>query len=112
MKKVALIVVAMVIVCQLSSGCERAARGIEAKESLEEDAPRVSRNTIQIAVTGLLMEAGVAELDSSYDEVDTKAEVKNVTAGNGAFSLYEHLSTSYPIYPAYDISKTGKVSVD
>ena len=85
---------------------------MEAKESFEDDAPRISANTIQTAITGLMMQAGVNELDASYDEVDTMEEVKQVTAGNGTYSLYNHLSTSYPITPAYDISKNGKISVD
>ena len=87
-------------------------KGVEGKESLEQDAPRIGSNTIQTAVTGLMLEAGVNELDSSYDEVDTRKEVENVTAGNGAFNLADHLSVSYPIAPAYDISRRGKVSID
>ncbi len=102
----------IIAVCTIVSGCDRASKGMEGKEVLEQDAPRIGSNTIQTAVTGLMLEAGVSELDSSYDEVDTQKEADNVTAGNGAFKLSDHLSTSYPITPAYDISRSGKVSVD
>lgn len=111
MKEMALILIATITLWQFCLGC-RASKGMEAKESFEEDAPQISMNTIQTAVTGLMMQAGVNELDASYDEVDTREEVRKVTAGNGAFSLEDHLSTSYPISPAYDISKNGRISID
>ncbi len=81
-------------------------------DKAEEDSPRISINTVQTAVTGLMLEARTNELDSSYDEIDTREEVENVTAGNGAYKLSDNLSTGYPIIPAFDISRSGKVTVD
>ncbi len=92
--------------------CSVATKGKAGMDKAEKDFPQISINTIQMAVTGLMMEAGVSELDSSYDEVDTKEEVQNVTAGNGAYDLSDNLSASYPLNPAFDISKNGKVTVD
>lgn len=112
MRSYILILIVMIFILLTFSGCDRTSKGIEAKESLEDDAPELGSNAMQTAVTGLMLEAGVSQLDASYNEVDTKEEVEKVTAGNGAFKLSSHLSTSYPITPAYDISQSGKVSVD
>ncbi len=86
--------------------------GQERIDEAREAVPPVSSNTIQTAVTGLLLATGVGQLDDSYDEVDTYKEVLNVTAGNGAHNLGEYLSTSYPLNQAFDITIEGKVSVD
>jgi len=94
------------------SGCDAPLEGQQRIDEAKEAAPQVSSNTIQTAITGLLLSAGTTELDDSYDEVDTWAEVRSVTAGNGAHNLGDHLSASYPLGQAFDISRDGLVTVD
>lgn len=111
-RTILLALVLLTAICIVSMGCDRAMEGMEKKEEAEQDTPRISANTIQTAVTGLMLEARVKELDDDYEAVNTREEVMKVTAGNGEYSLYDHLSASYPFAPAFDISRNGKVSVD
>ncbi len=106
------VVILLISVLALSLACSRTSKGIEAKKALEEEAPATNVQMIQTAITGMLLEARVNRLDDSYDEVDTREEVQNVTAGKGAYNLSEYLITSYPLNPPIDISKTGKVTID
>ncbi len=112
MKRNAAIPILLLLVLFISMpACSTVNQGISGMDKAEEEFPQISINTIQTAVTGLMLEAGVSELDSSYEGVDTREEVQNVTAGNGAYNLSDNLSTSYPLNPAFDISREGKVSV-
>ena len=117
-KSVRLVIMSLMLVLAISvagcsSGNSRLSNAAEGKDDAKEMVPRLSVRTIQLAVTALMMSAGVTQLDDAYDEVDTLGEVKNVTADSGAYSLHEYLDIrSYDLLPAFDIALDGTVTVD
>jgi len=111
----ALVISSWLLVALLGAACssERFEAGVEGRDDAQEMAPQVSLNAIQLAVTSLMMKAGVGELDASYDEVDTAEEIRNVTAGEGAYSLYDYLGRGIELFTVpVDIDIQGKVSID
>lgn len=105
------ILVLIGVLASISSDEEKAEPG--AKEQAEEVAPKLNLTSMQAAVDSLKIAARSPQLDTSYDEVDTVEDFQNVTAGNGAFNLYDYLLLgSFPIFPPIDIAQDGKVTVD
>ena len=83
-------------------------RGKEESEHTEQD-------NVQLVVQLMLIDADEVELDDDYDEVQTLAQIQQVTAGSGTYSLDNYLyvfSGSNQFTQAYDISKQGIVTVD
>lgn len=78
----------------------------------EEDPLEYELMTIQLAVVNLMAEAEVQELDAEYKGIDTEEEVKTVTAGNGAYTLHDHLGYDYPFMQVYHIARNGMVTSD
>ena len=108
-----MIVLALSIAGCSSGDSDKASDAKQGKDDAQQMAPKISVRTIPLAVTALMMSAGVTQLDDVYDEVDTLAEVKNVTAGGGAYSLYDYLDIgSYNFLSAFDIALDGTVSID
>ena len=73
---------------------------------------------MRIAVSILMNEAGVISLDDDYYEIDTMEEVKNVTAGDGHYNLFDNLppsmhmaGTAYNFTQPYDIKRDGTVTI-
>ena len=118
-KTVLLLALAIILVLAISIfGCSSgssttASDAIESKDNANEMAPKVSARTIQLAVTALMMAAGVGQLDAAYDEINTKEEIESVTAGNGAYNLSKYLDiSSFDLLPAFDVALDGKVTID
>ena len=78
----------------------------------EEDPLEYELMTVQLAVLNLMAEAEVQELDADYEGIDTEEEVKTVTAGDGAYTLHNHLGYDYPFMQSYHIAKNGMVTSD
>lgn len=83
----------------------------------EDEAKAIELHNVQTAIYAMMVKAGTAELDSSYDEIDELAEVEGVTATNPNTSVVYYLDDylyggSYPLKQAYDISLDGSVTVD
>lgn len=86
----------------------------------DEEAKDTDEHNIQTAVLALFADAGKHELDnpSGYDEVDTLAEVHDITATSDTipsvtYYLDDYLVVGrYPLVQAYDIDRYGLVTVD
>jgi type IV pilus assembly protein PilA len=81
----------------------------------EEESKQTEQDNVQLVVQLMLIDANEEELDDDYDEVQTLAQIQQVTAGGGAYSLDNYLyvfSGSNQFTQAYDISKEGVVTVD
>ena len=81
----------------------------------ETEALQTEEQNLQLVVQIMLIDAKEPELDDDYDEVQTFAQIQQVTAGGGAYSLdsYLHLlGDDNQFSQAYDITKNGTVSVD
>jgi prepilin-type N-terminal cleavage/methylation domain-containing protein len=57
----------------------------------DEEAKATEHHNVQLVVQAMMIDAEVTHLDSSYDEVQTCAEIEAVTAGGGSFSLDDYL---------------------
>jgi len=80
-----------------------------------EESRLAEKHNVQLVVQLMLIEADEDELDDAYDEVQTLAQIQQVTAGDGAYSLdsYLHLlSSDGGFTQAYDITSDGVVTVD
>ncbi len=80
----------------------------------ESEADATDQDNIQSAVLALLADAGVHELDGDYTDIQEESEVEGVTAGTAPnnHSLDEYLvGEPYPLRQAYDIDKSGLVTV-
>jgi len=77
----------------------------------EEEEMDLEYHNIQIGVAAMMIDANVTQLISSYDEVDTLAEVQEVTAKTG-YTLDKYIYGDYPLKQAYDIALDGEVTVD
>ncbi len=117
-KSVLLVIMSLMLVLAISvagcsSGNSRLSNAADGKDDAKEMAPRISVRTIQLAVTALMMSAGVTKLDDAYNEVDTLEKVKNVTAGDGSYSLYEYLDiSSFDFLSAFNVALDGTVTID
>jgi uncharacterized lipoprotein YehR (DUF1307 family) len=117
-KSVLLLIMSLMLVLAISvAGCSsensRLSNAAEGKDDAQKMVPRISVRTIQLAVTALMMDAGIGQLDDTYNEIDTREEVESVTAGDGVYSLSKYLDiSSYDLLPAFDIALDGKVTVD
>ena len=80
-----------------------------------EESRLAEKHNVQLVVQLMLIEADEDDLDDAYDEVQTLAQIQQVTAGGGAYSLasYLHLLGSEGGFTqAYDITSDGVVTVD
>ena len=80
-----------------------------------EESRLAEKHNVQLVVQLMLTEADADELDDAYDEVQTLAQIQQVTAGDGAYTLdsYLHLLNSEGGFlQAYDITSDGVVTVD
>jgi type IV pilus assembly protein PilA len=80
----------------------------------EEQIKGEEMHTVQTAVLALLADARIHHLDAGpYLDVDTSAELANVTAGDGAFSLVDYImgTDNLTLKRAYDINPLGVVTV-
>jgi type IV pilus assembly protein PilA len=81
----------------------------------EEEAKQTEQHNVQLVVLLMLAEANEEELDNSYDEVQTLAEIQGVSAGGGSYSLDNYLylvGDSNQFIQPYDIAQNGAVTVD
>jgi type IV pilus assembly protein PilA len=81
----------------------------------EEESEQTEQDNVQLVVQLMLIDANEEELDDDYDEVQTLAQIQQVTAGAGLYSLDNYLyvfAGSNQFTQAYDISKEGVVTVD
>jgi prepilin-type N-terminal cleavage/methylation domain-containing protein len=81
----------------------------------EEETGQTEQDNVQLVVQMMLMDASEEELDDDYDEIQTLAQIQQVTAGDGAYSLDNYLylfAGSNQFTQPYDISKKGVVTVD
>jgi len=81
----------------------------------EEESKHTEQDNVQLVVQLLLIDADEEELDNDYDEVQTLAQIQQVTAGGGTYSLDNYLyvfTGSNQFTQAYDISKQSIVTVD
>ena len=81
----------------------------------EEESKQAEKHNVQLVVQLMLVESDEDELDDAYDEVQTLAQIQQVTAGDGAYSLDNYLylfGGSNEFTQAYDITSDGTVTVD
>ena len=82
------------------------------QEISEEEEMSVEYNNVQIAVTALIVNANVIQLDSNHNDVNTLDEVHAVTAGDPCVHLGLYLlGIKFPLKQAYDIAIDGEVTV-
>ncbi len=68
-------------------------------------------SNIQNAVTMMMAEPQVNQLDADYFGIDTEIETENVTAGEGIYSLALYYQPfKYPYSQPYDITRSGTVT--
>jgi prepilin-type N-terminal cleavage/methylation domain-containing protein len=80
-----------------------------------EESRLAEKHNVQLVVQLMLIEADEDELDDTYDEIQTLAQIQQITAGGGAYSLasYLHiLGSENGFTQAYDITSDGVVTVD
>jgi len=82
----------------------------------EDEAKRTEHHNIHVAVYTIMVKAGVSQLDSAHEDVDTFDEVNDVTVtdpdNSTIYYLNEYLySGPYPLMQAYDIALDGSVTV-
>jgi type IV pilus assembly protein PilA len=81
----------------------------------EEEAKQAEQQNVQLVVLLMLADADEEELDGSYNEVQTLAQIQEVTAGGGSYSLdnYIYLLGEFNQFTQpYDIAQDGVVTVD
>lgn len=81
----------------------------------EEETKEAEHHNVQLVVQVMMIDAKVTELDDTYDEVQTSAQIQAVTAESGSYSLEDYIlkfdgTTGFK--QAYDISINGEVTVD
>ena len=81
----------------------------------KEETQATEHDNIQLVVQVMMLDAKEPQLDDSYDEVQTSAQIQTVTTGGGAYNLNDYLlnfdgTTGFK--QAYDISINGAVTVD
>ena len=81
----------------------------------EEETESTEHNNVQLVVQVMMLDAKETQLDDSYDEVQTSAQIKAVTTGSGAYSLENYIlkfGGTTDFKQAYDISIDGAVTID
>ena len=81
----------------------------------EEETKATEHDNVQLIVQVMMIDAKETQLDNSYDEVQTSAQIQAVTTGDGAYSLDDYILNfggSLDFKQAYDISIDGVVTVD
>lgn len=79
-------------------------------DSGNDEAAATELDNVQLAVTAMLADNGVSQLDAAYDAVDTVAELALVLCASGADNLGNYLDG--PLSRAYDIAQNGSVTPD
>ena len=81
----------------------------------EEETKDTEHDNVQLMVQSMMLDARETQLDDSYDEVQTSAQIQTVTAGGGVYSLEDYMlkfGGATDFKQAYDISINGAVTVD
>ena len=81
----------------------------------EEENKFTEHDNVQLIVQVMMLDAKETQLDDSYDEVQTSAQIEAVTTGGGAYSLEDYIlkfGGTIDFKQAYDISIDGAVTVD
>ena len=81
----------------------------------EEEAKYTEHHNVQLLVQVMLLDAKETQLDDSYDEVQTSAQIQAVTTGGGTYSLEDYIlkfGGETEFKQAYDISINGAVTID
>ena len=82
----------------------------------ETEAEDTELDTMQLAVTAMMADAGTNDLSGFENDVDELAEIEDIKAKSAEgkeYSLDMYLSfTGFPLSQAYDISKDGTVTVN
>jgi len=81
----------------------------------EEETKDTEHHNVQLVVQVMMLDAKETQLDDSYDEIQTSAQIQAVTTGGGAYSLEDYIlkfGGTTEFKQAYDISIDGQVTVD
>ena len=81
----------------------------------EEETKGTEHDSVQLIVQVMMLDAKTTQLDNSYDEVQTSAQIEAVTAEGGSYSLDDYLlkfGGTTDFKQAYDISVDGVVTID
>ena len=81
----------------------------------KEETKDAELHNVQLMVQVMMLDAKQTQLDDSYDEIQTSAQIQSVTAGSGAYSLDDYIlkyGINNELKQAYDISISGEVTVD
>jgi len=81
----------------------------------EQETKDTEHHNVQLIVQVMMLDAKVTHLDDSYEGVQTSDQIKEVTAGGGAYSLEDYVlkfGGTTDFKQAYDIYMTGVVTVD
>ena len=79
----------------------------------KEETNKTELHNVQVAINALLADAEAIQLDETYDEVQTIAQIQLVTAGGGTHSLDAYLILAdNQLKQSYDIHINGVATVD